>query len=114
MLAGDLDAQRLRLEPIALAGLAGNIGEIFCQFLARPFALGLAIAAVDVGDDAFERFSGVVGAHAVFVGELDLVLAGAVQDGVSRLLRQVLPFGVEGELIEPAERGERLDVIGRG
>ena len=82
MLAADLDAQRFRLEPIAVAGLAGNVGEIFAEFLARPFALGLAIAAVDVGDDALERLLGVVGAHAVFIGELDLVLAGAVQDRV--------------------------------
>ena len=83
MLAADLDAQRLRLEAIAVAGFAGNVGEILAEFLARPFALGLAIAAVEIGDDAFERLLGVVGAHAVFIGELDLVLAGAVQDGVS-------------------------------
>ena len=83
MLAADLDAQRLRLEPIAVAGLAGNVGEILAEFLARPFALGLAIAAVDIGDDALERLLGVVGAHAVFIGELDLVLAGAVQDARS-------------------------------
>ena len=84
MLAADLDAQRLRLEPIAVAGLAGNVGEILAEFLARPFAFGLAIAAVEIGDDALERLLGIVGAHAVFVGELDLVLAGAVQDGVLR------------------------------
>ena len=42
MLAADLDAQRLRLQPIAVAGLAGHVGEIFAELLARPFALGLA------------------------------------------------------------------------
>ena len=114
MLAADLDAQRFRLEPVAVAGLAGNVGEIFCQFLARPLALGLAIAAVDIGDDALERLLGVVGAHAVFIGEFDLVVAGAVQDRGLRLLRQVLPLGVERELVELAERGQGLDVIGRG
>ncbi len=31
-----------------------------------------------------------------------------------RLLRQVLPLGVERELVELAERGQGLDVIGRG
>ena len=31
-----------------------------------------------------------------------------------RLLRQFLPLGVERELVELAERGQRLDVIGRG
>src|SRR6185437_2830693 len=29
------------------------------------------------------------------------------------LLRQILPFGVEGEFVELAERGQGLDVIGR-
>ena len=82
VLAADLDAQRLRLQPIAVAGLAGNVGKILAELLARPFALGLAVAAVEIGDDALERLLGVVGAHAVLIGELDLVLAGAVQDRV--------------------------------
>ena len=79
MLAADLDAQRLRLEPVAVAALAGDVGEILCQLLARPFALGLAVAAVEIGDHALERLFGVVGAHAVLIGELDVLLAGAVQ-----------------------------------
>src|ERR1700694_6217969 len=112
MLAGDLDAQSLRLQAIAVAGLAWNIGKILCEFFARPFALGLAIAAVDIGDDALERFFGVVGAHAVFIGKFDLVFAGAVQDRGLGFLRQVLPLGIERELVEFAERGQRLDVIG--
>ena len=114
MLAADLDAQRLGLEAMAVAGRAGNVGEILCQLLARPFALGLAVAALEIGDDALERLLGVVGADAVLIGELDLVVAGAVQQRCLRLLRQVLPLGVERELVEFAERGQRLDVIGRG
>src|SRR5216683_2891804 len=114
MLAADLDAQRLRLEPIAVAGFAGYVGEIFAEFLARPFAFGLAVAAIDIGDDALERLLGVVGAHAVFIGEFYLIFARAMQDRVLRLFRQVLPLGVERELVEFAERGQGLDVIGRG
>src|SRR5437660_865403 len=98
---------------MAVAARAGNVGEIFRQLLARPFALSLAVAALEVGDDAFERFLGVVGADAVLVGEFYLVVAGAVQQRCLRLLRQVLPLGVERELVEFAERGQRLDVIGR-
>src|ERR1700757_1502058 len=105
MLAADLDAQGFRLEPIAVAGLAGNIGEILAEFLTRPFAFGLAKTTVEIGDDALERLLGVVGTHAVFIGELDLVLAGAVQDRVLRFLRDVLPLGVERELVVLAERG---------
>ena len=39
----------------------------------------------------------VVAAQAVVVGEPDVVVAGAVEDRVLRLLRQVLPLGVERE-----------------
>src|SRR3954452_13867813 len=100
MFAGDLDAKRFRLEPIAFAGFAGDIGEILGKLLARPFALGLTITAVDVGDHSLERLLGVVGAYAVFIGKFDFVLTGAVQDGVLRLLRKILPFGIKGELVE--------------
>ena len=55
VLAADLDAQQLGLEAMAVAAPAGNVGEILCQLLARPFALGLAEAALEVGDDALER-----------------------------------------------------------
>ena len=96
-----------------MAGGAGHVGEIAGDLLAGPVAVGLLEAALEIGDDAFERPLGVVGAHAVVVGEADLGVAGAVQDGVLGLLRQVLPFGVERELVVLAQRGERLHVIGR-
>src|SRR3954447_25347752 len=99
---------------MAMASRAGNVGEILCQLLARPLALGLAEAALEVGDDTLERLLGIVGADAVLIGELDLVVAGAGEEGGLRFLRQVLPFGVERKLVELAERGQRLDVIGRG
>ena len=86
VLAGDLDAQRLGLEAGALAGVAGHVGEILLQLLARPLALGFLEAALEIGDDALERLLGRVAAQAVVVGELDVVVAGAVEDGVLRLL----------------------------
>ena len=114
MQPADFHAQRFGLEPIALAGLAGNVGEIFLQFLARPVAFGFAEAALEIGDHALERLLGLVGAHAVVIDELDVVIAGAVQDRVLRFLRQRLPFGVEGEFVMLGERFQRLRVIGRG
>ena len=113
MQAADFHAQRLRLEAIAVAGRARNVGEVFGDLLARPVALGLAQAPLQVGDDALERLLGLVGAQPVVVDELDGVLAGAVEDRVLHLLGQVLPFGVERELVVLAERLERLHVIGR-
>ncbi len=96
-----------------MAGGAGHVGEIFLQVVARPFALGFLEAALQIGDDALERLLGRVAAQAVVIDEFDLVLAGAVKDGVLRLLRQVLPFGVEREAEVLGQRGEGLDVIGR-
>ncbi len=113
MRAADLHAQRLGLEAIAVAGRAGNVGEIAGDLLARPVAVGLAEAPLEIGDHAFERPLGVIGAHAVVVGEADVGLAGAVKDRLLRLLRQVLPFAVEGEFVVLAERQQRLHVIGR-
>ena len=113
VLAADLDAQRFGLQPRAVAVVAGHVGEIFQQVLARPFGLGFLEAAFEIGDDALERLLGRVAAQAVVIDEFDLVLAGAVEDRVLRLLRQVLPFGVEREAVMLGQRVERLDVIGR-
>ena len=55
---------------------------------------------------------GLVGAQPVVVDEADRVLAGAVKDRLLRPLWQVLPFGVERELVVLAERLQRLHVIG--
>src|SRR5712672_974942 len=56
MQAADLHAQRLGLQAEAVAGRAGNIGEIFRDLLTRPLALGLAPAALQIRDHALERF----------------------------------------------------------
>src|ERR1700691_5774999 len=113
MQAANFYAQRLGLEAIALAGFARHVGEIAGDLLARPFAVGLLEAPLQIGDDAFEGALGFVGAHAVVVGKADLGLAGAVQDGVLGFFRQILPLGVERELVVLAERRQRLGVIGR-
>src|SRR4029079_6928747 len=79
-----------------------------------PVALGLLVAALEIGDHALERLLGGVAAHAVVIGEADFFLvAGAVEDRFLRRLRQLLPSGVEGELVVLAQRRQRLDVIGR-
>src|SRR5580700_9340599 len=104
MPAADLYAQRFGFEPKPFAGVARHVGEIAGDFLARPIAVGLAEAALEIGNHAFEDALGVVSAHAVVVGETDLGVAGAVEDGLLRLLRQILPLGVEREFVMLAER----------
>ena len=56
VLSADLDAERFRLQPRAVAGLAGHVGEVVLQIFARPLALGFLEAALEIGDDAFEGF----------------------------------------------------------
>ena len=71
----DLHRQRLRLQAIAVAGLAGLVRLEARQLLAHPGGFGLAPAPLDIGDDALEGLGGLVGAQAVVIGEGDLVLA---------------------------------------
>ena len=113
MQAADFHAQSLGLEPIAVAGRARHVGEIARDFLARPIAVGLFETPLEIGDDALESAPRVVGAQPVVVGKTDFAIAGAVEDRVLRLLRQILPLGVERELVVLAQRAERLRVIGR-
>ena len=109
----DLHAQRLGLEAKPLQASQGMSVKYFA-ISSRAQSLSVSLqAALEIGDDALERLLGLVGAHAVVIGELDVVLAGAVEDRVLRLLRQVLPLGVERELVVLAERSSVCGVIGR-
>ena len=96
-----------------MAGLARRRGHEALDLLARPFAFGLAVAPLEVLDHALERLLHLVGAHAVVVGEADLLVARAVEDDLARLLRQARPRRVEAELVVAAERLERLQIVGR-
>ena len=113
VLAVDLHRQRLGLEAEAVAGLAGRRAHVALDLLARPFAFGLAVAPLEIGDDALERLLHLVRAQAVVIGEADFLLARAVQDGVAARLGQLAPWAVEAELVVAAERLQRLQIIGR-
>src|SRR6516162_11390710 len=113
MQSADFDAQSFGLEPIAFAGVARNVGEVARDLLARPVAVGFAVAPLEIGDDAFERPPRVVGADTVVVGKADFRIAGAVKDRALRLLRQILPLGVQCETVVPAERLQGLHVVRR-
>ena len=82
MQARDLHAQRFGLQPVAVAHFARAFGLVALQLLADPGRIGLLVAPLHVGDDAFERLLDVVAAQPVVVGELDLLLARAEQDDV--------------------------------
>ncbi len=110
----DLHGQRLRLEPVAAAGVARMRHLVARQLLLDPVALGLAEAALDVVDHALERLGVFVLADAVLVDELHLLLAGAVEDGLLHLLGQLLPRRRHRHLEVLGQRLQRLLVVGRG
>src|SRR5262249_22161265 len=84
VLARDLDAERFRLEPRAMAGRAGDVGEILLQVLAGPFTLGFLETALEIGDDPFEWLFCRITAQAIVVDEFDIILAGPIEDCVLR------------------------------
>ena len=112
--AGDLDRQRLRLQPRAVAGFAGLRGLVFRKLLAHPRAVGLQQAAVEVADDALERLAHRIFLAPVLEGQLDRQAAGAVQDDQLLVRQQVFPRGIEAEIIGLREAGEHLHIIGAG
>uniref|UniRef100_A0A0N5A4D5 PE-PGRS family protein n=1 Tax=Parastrongyloides trichosuri TaxID=131310 RepID=A0A0N5A4D5_PARTI len=105
----DLDRQGLGLQPLAAADFAGGLGLIATQFLADPGAVGLAPAAFQIGQDAFEGLGDLVFAGVVVIDELDLLAARALQDDLLGLFRQVAPGLVHRE---PVVRGQRLQGLG--
>ena len=80
-----LDAERLRLQPMAAAALARGGALELAELVAQPGAVGLAPAPVQVGHHALEGLGRAVLADAVVVGEGDPLLAGAVDDRLPHL-----------------------------
>ena len=70
-----------------MARLAGRRCHVALDLLARPLALRLAVAALEISDHALERLVHLIGAQTVVIGEADLVRARAVQDHAPRFLR---------------------------
>jgi hypothetical protein len=110
----DLHRQRLRLQPVAAAGLARMVGLIAAQLFAHPGGIGLLPAPLDIIDDAFERLGITVGPHAVVIGEGDGLAARAEQDAFLRSLGQFVPGRVHRHFVMLGQRFQCLVVIGRG
>jgi hypothetical protein len=92
----------------------GAADLVFGELLAHPGALGLEHAAIEVADHAFERLLDVVALAAVDEGQGDGLAVGAVEDDVALLVAELVPGGVELEIIGAGEAAEDLHVIRAG
>ena len=107
----DRSATSLMWRPAILTAFRRRLEA--AELLAHPARVGLVIAPLHVGDDALERPLDGVGALVVRVDHLDRLVAGAVQDDVAGLFRQVGERRVDRELEGAGERIEGLVVVAR-
>src|SRR5690606_39509991 len=86
---------------------AGAFADVLAQLLAHGRGLGLAVAAIQVRDDALEPVLALrAAARIVDVGEGDDLVAAAVEHGIARLLVQLLPGRVDAEDVVLWQRPE--------
>ncbi len=113
VLAGDLDRQRLGLEPVAAAHLAGLGTLVAAEFLFDPRAVGLAEAPLHIRQHALERPLGRVFAQPVVIAHLDRLAGRAGEDGLPHFLRQVVPRRVHALAEVPRDALQGLRVVSR-
>ena len=94
-----LDRERLGLQAAARATRARLGRHVRLQLRTVLRVLRLAVAALEHRDEPLERGAPVVLPLLRHVGELDLVLPGAVQDHLARGLRQLREGLVQPELV---------------
>ena len=104
--AADEHRARLRPQARALARRARHERHVLLDLLAHALGVGLAVAALEVGDDALEpRRVRPPAPVAVAVGDVDALAVGAVQEQVLVLGGQLVPrrLGIDAVLL-----GDRL------
>ncbi len=111
--SGDEDVARRAIQARAGAILAGAVADVLGQFLTNHLRLGFAVAAFQVGQDAFELVL-ALGATAGLgeVGKTDDGFATAVQYRRAHIRGQLLPRRVHVEAVVACQRGDQLEVVG--
>ena len=109
------DGQDLRPQPGPAAGRAGHGPHVAPELLPRRVGLGFGVPPLDPGQHAFEPDPvGAVPAGPGAVADPHL-LAGAVQHGLPRRLRQLVPGHLQAEAARvrgrPQQPGEVLPVL---
>jgi hypothetical protein len=107
----DLDEPCLALQPRTVAFRARLGVEVFRELLAHHDGIGLAIAALEIGNDPFERVLAHDGLAAVGqVREGDLLVAGAGKDDGLHALGQLRERAVDVEADMLGEALQELEV----
>ena len=90
-----------------MAGRARLERHVLLDPLLLVARVRVAVAAIEAREDALERqHVAALAAHRVAVADVELLLAGAVQEELALRLGQVLPRGLEVDLVPV---GDRLD-----
>jgi hypothetical protein len=107
----DFNGQRLWLQAVTAAGRAGLFGFVLVEVFAHMETFRLQIAAVHIGNDAFEG----IGAGEVFIAipvfEGEFFFPAAVQNNVAQFLRQFVPARVHVRFEMRGQTFQRLFVI---
>ena len=93
MQPGDFDGQGLCAQTIPAASAAGAVVLIALELFADPIAVGLAVAALHIGDDTFKAARHLIHPPAFVIAKQDFFLTRSVQKNLLHFFRQVLPFG---------------------
>ena len=102
--SAERDRQHLRAQTAAVARRTRTFAHHFFNFAARPIAVGLAVATLQIGDDALERLAHHAARNAAD-RQLERFITGAVQQLVERLLGELLDGRFERKAVLFAERG---------
>ena len=96
----------------ATAIRAGLRAEQFAQLFTHALRLGLAVAPLQVGHDAFERVGTLDDIAAVVeVAEVDILAATAEQDHLLLTGAELLKRSLQAEAVMGGQRAEHLEVI---
>ncbi len=104
--AAEQHRQALRLEAPPVAGRARPLDHVRLELLAHRVRRRVAVAALDVAQDAFPARLVLAAELLALVAELDLLALDAVEQRLPRRGRQLLPRRVEVELQLAAQRGQ--------
>ena len=113
MLARNFHRKGLFTQAVAIAGATGAVVLVAFEFFANPVAVGLAVAALHIGNDALKHAGNLIDASAFIIAEGNFLFARAIKKHLLHMGREVFPLGVFVKLVMFGNRLDGLEEIGR-